>query len=341
MDLFMPERVFFEQGALDYPLGSHIKEKVTQLGIDWSYIPSHNRVTGIPGKTPAESYRSAKKTLVVGVKKDLNFETCKPSAHYQFPLATGCPGHCQYCYLQTTLGKKPYLRVYVNVDEIHKAVQKHIQKHLPEITVFEGASSSDPVAVEHLTGSLKKTIEFFGQESHGLYRFVTKYSNVDSLLDAQHNGHTRFRFSINSPYVIKNFEHGTPNLRERLEAAGKVARAHYPLGFILAPLMRYEGWQEEYQKLFIELEKTLTPEAVADLTFELIMFRFTTSSKKLILERFPNTKLDLDETTRAYKFGKYGRGKYIYPKEEAGELREFIEELIKTHFPAATINYFT
>jgi spore photoproduct lyase len=81
---------------------------------------------------------------VVGVKRDLDFETCRPSADYSLVLATGCPGMCEYCYLQSTLGKKPYIRVYVNVDEILEAAGRTIAGRAPELTVFEAASTADP-----------------------------------------------------------------------------------------------------------------------------------------------------------------------------------------------------
>lgn len=35
---------------------------------------------------------------------------------------------------------------------------------------------------------------------------MTKYDNVDPLLHLPHNGHTRFRFSVNTEYVVRNFE---------------------------------------------------------------------------------------------------------------------------------------
>ncbi|MDI6663977.1 spore photoproduct lyase, partial [Bacillus altitudinis] len=73
--------------------------------------------------------------------------------------------------------------------------------------------------------------------------FVTKFHHVDHLLDAKHNGRTRVRFSINADYVIKYFEPGTSPLDPRIEAAVKVAKAGYPLGFIIAPIYSHEGWQ--------------------------------------------------------------------------------------------------
>lgn len=338
--LFMPKRVYFEPDALEYPLGAELYKRFKATsGVTIYTTNSHNRITGIPGKTPREAYVSAKETLVIGIKKEMKFESCKPSAHYQFPLATSCPGHCEYCYLQTTLGKKPYVRIYVNVDEILTSVVKHMEERLPEITHFEGASSSDPLAVEHISGSLAKTIEFFGDLSHGRFRFVTKFDNVDSLLDLKHNNHTRFRFSVNSDYVIRSFEHGTPVLQERVNAAGKVAKAGYHMGFIIAPIMRFEGWQEQYKTLFKELKNSIGDQR--DLTFELIMHRFTKAAKKVIYERFPNTKLEMDEKSRKYKYGKYGMGKWVYKDEEAEELKNTIEAYINECFPASKLEYFT
>ncbi|BCJ86514.1 spore photoproduct lyase [Effusibacillus dendaii] len=338
---FMPDLVFFEPKALDYEMGDRLYRQFKEMGTPIKITPSHNRVVGIPGDTPQQAYRNAKNTLVVGIKKSMDLEQSKPSADYSLPPSTGCMGHCHYCYLQTTMGKKPYVRVYVNIDEILATAKKYIERRAPNITTFEAACSSDPVGVEHLTGSLHKMIEFFGQEELGRLRFVTKYANVDSLLDARHNQHTRFRFSVNSEYVIRNFEPATSHFQERVEAAGKVARAGFPLGFIVAPLMVYKGWQEGYEKLFRTLADTLIQEAKKDLTFELIQHRFTPTAKKVILERYPKTKLEMEEEKRKYKWGKYGRGKYVYPDEQARDLDETIRHYIATYFPEAVVQYFT
>lgn len=340
MEPFEPKRVFFEQRALDYALGQQLYSRYTASGIPVKLIASHNRVTGIPGGTPQIAYREAKKTLVVGVKVMLDLDTCRPSADYEFAMSTSCPGGCQYCYLATTLGSKPYVRVYVNIDEILAAVDRHITENLPKTTTFEAASTSDPLAVEHITGNLARAVEFFGGREHGRLRFVTKFPFVDPLLGLRHNGHTRFRFSLNTQTVIDTYEQQTGSMAERLQAAGKVRRAGYPLGFVLAPLFMYDGWKEEYSAMLDGLAASLGRE-YGDLTFELIMHRFTRTAKRVILERFPHTTLDMDETRRAYKWGKYGRGKYVYPKEQAQELEEFMRTAISRRFPAAKVDYFT
>lgn len=339
--LFVPELVYFEPNALNYPKGQQIYEWVKTLDVPIHMTSSHNRITGFPGDSELQKYKIAKQTLVVGVRKTLKFDTSKPSAEYAIPIATGCIGHCHYCYLQTTLGAKPYIRVYVNMDDIMSAARQYIEERQPEITRFEAACTSDPVSIEHITGSLKQLIEFIGQEPFGRLRFVTKYHHVDSLLDANHNRHTRFRFSVNADYVIKNFEPSTSSFSQRIEAAGKVARAGYPLGFIIAPIIWYEGWEEGYTKLLEKLAVAVPEEASVDLTFELIQHRFTKTAKNIIMQRYPKTKLEMDEAKRKYKWGRWGQGKYVYPDEQAAALREFITEQIFLRFPKATIEYFT
>lgn len=309
MQPFIPDRAFFEPRALDYPIGRDIYRRLQDLGVEIRYTTSHNRVTGIPGDDDLQRYRNAKRTLVVGVRRSLEFDTSRPSAEYAIPIATGCIGHCHYCYLQTTLGAKPYVRVYVNIPEILERAHRYIDERRPRITRFEAACTSDPLSLEHLTGNLRRLIEFMGQEEYGRLRFVTKYDLVDSLLDARHNGHTRIRFSVNSDYVVRNFEANTASLKERLAAARRVAEAGYPLGFIIAPIYLYEGWREEYEELVRRVSRAMPPNRRQGVTFELIQHRFTRPAKRVIEKRYPKTKLDLDESRRKYKWGRYGIGK--------------------------------
>ncbi|OQM44977.1 spore photoproduct lyase [Anoxybacillus sp. UARK-01] len=341
MEPFIPRLVYFEPEALQYSLGKELYEKFKSMDIEIRETTSHNQVRGIPGETELQRYRNAKSTLVVGIRRTLKFDTSKPSAEYAIPLATGCMGHCHYCYLQTTLGSKPYIRVYVNLDEIFSQAKKYIDERAPEITRFEAACTSDIVGIDHLTHSLKKAIEFIGATEYGRLRFVTKYEHVDHLLDAKHNGKTTFRFSVNSRYVIRHFEPGTSSFEARMEAARKVARAGYPLGFIVAPIYRHDGWREGYLELFQRLSEQLAGVETPHLSFELIQHRFTKPAKAVIQKRYPKTKLDLDESKRKYKWGRYGIGKYVYPDSEAKQLKETLEYYIAQFFPEAEIQYFT
>lgn len=338
---FMPQLVYAEPRALEYPNGKRLISKFEDMGIEIRKTTSHNQIRNLPGENHFQKYRNAKSTLVVGLRKTLKFDTSKPSAEYAIPLATGCMGHCHYCYLQTTMGSKPYIRTYVNTGEIFDAAQNYMDERAPEITRFEASCTSDIVGVDHLTHHLKEAIEFFGKSKYGKLRFVTKFSHVDHLLDAEHRGKTRFRFSINDDYIIKYFEPGTSRLHERIEAAVKVAEAGYPLGFIVAPIYLHENWEEGYLEMFEKLEASLPGFARKDLTFEMIQHRFTKPAKRVIQENYPMTKLELDESKRKTKWGRYGIYKYVYRDEQQEAIKDTIGGYVKRFFPEAKIEYFT
>lgn len=338
---FVPQLIYIEPQALEYDNGRRLKKKFTDMGIEIRKTTSHNQIRNLPGENHFQKYRTAKSTLVIGVRKTLKFDTSKPSAEYAIPLATGCMGHCHYCYLQTTMGSKPYIRTYVNVDEIFDAAQAYMDERAPDSTRFEASCTSDIVGVDHLTHHLKRAIEFFGTSQNGKLRFVTKFAHVDHLLDAEHKGKTRFRFSINDDYIIKYFEPGTSRLHERIEAAAKVAGAEYPLGFIIAPIYLHEGWKEGYLEMFEKLEATLPMYARKDLTFEMIQHRFTKPAKRVIQENYPMTKLELDESKRKTKWGRYGIYKYVYKDDQQEEIKDTIGGYVRKFFPEAKIEYFT
>jgi spore photoproduct lyase len=338
---FIPQMVYFEPKAMEYPLGRELRKKFEEMGLEIKETTSHNQIRNLPGDNDFQKYRNAKSTLVVGVRKTLKFDTSKPSAEYAIPFATGCMGHCHYCYLQTTMGSKPYIRTYVNTEEIFDAADKYMEERAPEITRFEASCTSDIVGLDHLTHTLKHAIEYFGKSKYGLLRFVTKFAHVDHLLDAEHNGRTRFRFSMNDDYVIKYFEPGTSRLNERIEGAVKVAEAGYPLGFIIAPIYLHEGWKEGYTEMLEKLEAALPAFAKKDLTFELIQHRFTKPAKRVIEKNYPMTKLELDESKRKWKWGRYGIGKYVYQDAEQEEMKDTFQSNLTKMFPEAKIEYFT
>lgn len=334
------KRVFFEREALNFPLGKQLFQRFKDENYHVKFLESHNRVTGIPGKNPRESFFQGKSSIVVGVRKTLDFATCKPSAHYQLPLVTGCEGICEYCYLNTQLGKKPYLRIYVNVDEILDQAGQLILKRQPEITLFEAAATSDPVSVEPYSGALARAITFFANQEYGRLRFVTKFPYIDSLLALNHRGHTRIRFSVNSDRVIRSYEHRTPRLQERLEALSKVIAAGYPSGVIIAPVILDAGWQEDYGQLLDDLASQAAYKPGLDFHFEIISHRFTTRAKNNILNVFPETDLPMDENIdRKYKYGQFGYGKYVYSNEKLNEMKSFFNDRINRLFPEAAIDY--
>lgn len=321
--MFVPKRFVFEKKALDYEAGQDLYKKLTQEHKDVIVLKS-SRAALEKLTSTEENYRYGKETLIFGVRKTLKFMSCRPSAHYQLPLVSGCMGRCEYCYLNTQLGDKPYVRAYINVEEVLDRAKKYITER-GEFTIFEGAATSDPLPVEPYTHGLEQAIKFFAKEEKGHFRFVTKYHNVEPLLTTNHNNHTDIRFSINSKTIIDQYEHFTSPLNKRLEAAKKIADSNYQLGFIIAPIFIYDNWEVDYEDLIEKLNQTFKNYS-GKITFEVISHRYTLRAKIRIQAIFPKTTLPMEEEERKFKYGQFGYGKYIYKPDDMTLIHDFFKK---------------
>jgi len=346
---WMPKQVLFTPAALDEPWGQQILQRVEALGLPVQRLKG-NRITGLRGKTERETYIKAKQTLavVVAPPSQLKLSPIPPSADWQFHLATGCPAHCQYCYLAGSLQGPPVVRVFANLPQILDNLQHYepqAQGQDKETASFEVSCYTDPLGIEHLTEGLAECIRYFGQRDRARLRWVSKFDAVEPLLDLPHNGHTRCRISLNAPAVIRQFEGGTAPLERRLQALRRLALPKakggggYPIGVVLAPIMAIESWREHYTELFERLSTALDFDC--DLTFELISHRFTPGSKTVLTGWYPKTALDLEEGNRVEKRNKFGGKKYVYGKDQMKEMRGFFEGEVARRFAQAEVLYWT
>jgi spore photoproduct lyase len=336
-NLWLPKQVLVTPAAAEEAWGQQIIERVQAYKIPVKKL-SQNRITQLKGKDERETYAIAKNTLAIVNAPPSSFKLTPipPSADWQFHLAQGCPAHCQYCYLAGSLSGAPVVKVYANLPQILANLSNY-EREQP--TTYEVSCYTDPLGIEHLTGSLAECIRYFGTRDNAYLRWVTKFDHVESLLDLPHNGHTRCRVSVNADPVSHFMEGGTATVENRLQAIRQLALSGYPVGIVIAPIMAIADWQQHYQDLFDYISQSLDFDC--DLTFELITHRFTPKSKDTLQTWYPKSKLDLDETQRSQKRNKFGGVKYVYPQETMRELKDFIQTRIEKNFPQAQILYWT
>lgn len=334
-----PKHVYFTAGAWEEDHGRRIAERLDGLGVNYEVMKA-NRLPKLGGSTTRETYKKAKNTLAIvnAPPSAMKLTPIPPSADWQFHLAKGCPAHCQYCYLAGSLSGAPVTRAYANLDAILENNASFIDPN-KALTSFEASCYTDPLGIEHLTGSLSRAITWFGTQPDARLRWVTKYDDVTPLLDLPHNGQTRCRISLNADWVTRRLEGGTADLTARLHAMRRLGKAGYRVGAVLAPLMPFPDWQRDYADLLDRLRETLDFEV--DLTFELITHRFTPGSKEILLDWYPNTSLDFDEERRSKKLNKFGSHKFVYPKEQMKELKGWFIDQIAERFPEGEVLYFT
>lgn len=332
--MFVPQQVLIEEKALQYPKGKAMEAYFKRAGVPIRCMKSAR--VKLSGETAGEKYANGKNTLVIGVRKVGAFQSCKPSAHFQLPLVSGCMGMCEYCYLHTQMAKRPYVKVYANTEEILGQADRYIDERLPETTIFEGAATSDPLALEPFTRSLEEAILHFAKTPNGRFRFVSKYADVDSLLRLDHQSHTEIRLSLNIDAVISAYEHRTPPLQNRLRALEMIADAGYPAGIIIAPVFWNAANKARYQALLKLVGPLL---ARRRMTVEVISHRFTSAAKNNIQRVFPDTTLPMREEDRRYQFGQFGYGKFVYDKEDMQAYKDFFRAELEKHIPAEQILY--
>jgi spore photoproduct lyase len=349
--LWTPKRILLTRSARDLPAGREIARRAAERGGEVIALGS-DRLAIASSSDPRADYVLAKSTLAVVVASEAKrrLQPIPPSADWRFDLAEGCPAHCQFCYLAGSLAGPPLTRVYANVEEILTGLPAYLGKgavtsasaaRAAEGTTFECSCYTDPVGIEHLTGSLSRAVCFFGAWNADVQlRFTTKFGAVDSLVGLPHNRKTRVRMSVNAPSLIR-FEGGTDPLAVRIHALGRLARDGYRVGLTIAPIQPVDDWRAGYADLCSKVAHELDGIADLDLSVELITHRFTPKSKGVLQAWYPGSELEMDEARRSRKLTKFGSVKHVYPSSLMKEMREAILGIIADHLPQARVLYWT
>ncbi len=171
--LWTPRHVVVTRSAAERPHTAEILRRVEAAGVDDVEFLRGDRITGLRGADERATYTRAKATLAVVVSppSKRRLQPIPPSADWRVDLAEGCPAHCQYCYLAGSLAGPPVTRVYADLDDILAGLDAYVgagrvtsgtDARGHEGTTFEASCYTDPLGIEHLTGSLAATITYAG-----------------------------------------------------------------------------------------------------------------------------------------------------------------------------------
>jgi spore photoproduct lyase len=352
---WVPTKVLITRAAAEQPHTTEIVRRCESAGVgDIVFLPG-DRLTGLSQGTEREVYARAKSTLavVVAPPSALKPQPIPPSADWRIDLARGCPAHCQYCYLAGSLAGPPVTRAYANLDDVLAGIGTHSGRGSVtsgtasrghEGTTFELSCYTDPIGIEHLTGSLSAAITRVGSGELGpeaSLRFTTKFDGVADLVKLRHGRRTRMRVSVNAAEIAGRFEGGTASMPSRLQALRAMAHAGYRVGVTIAPVMPVPGWRESYGRLLNEVATVTGDLPYVDLTVEIITHRFSPASKDVLMQWYPRTKLEMDEERRRQKRSKFGSVKYVYPAETMTQMRSWFTEAVAQRLPTAQLLYWT
>ncbi|HEY5822626.1 MAG TPA: radical SAM protein [Propionibacteriaceae bacterium] len=350
-----PKRVLVTRSASDYPHTAEILRRCEAAGVSDIELLANDRLTGLRLETERQTYAAAKNTLavVVAPPSAVKPQPIPPSADWRIDLAKGCPAHCQYCYLAGSLSGPPITRVYANLDTVLAGIGTHAGQGTVtsgtaerghEGTTFELSCYTDPLGIEHVTGSLSAAIRRVGAGEFGdgvQLRFTTKFDDVAELVEIDHQRRTRVRFSVNAEEVARRFDGGTASMTRRLVALRSMALAGYRVGLTIAPVMPVPDWERGYGELLDHVAEAVRDVPDLDLTTEIITHRFTPASKDVLLGWYPQTKLEMDTDLRTEKRSKFGGVKYVYPRATMTRMKSWFGEAVADRLPMAQLLYWT
>ncbi|MBL91680.1 MAG: hypothetical protein CMH56_07685 [Myxococcales bacterium] len=170
----------------------------------------------------------------------------------------GCGMGCSYCSIQTFYDDR---KVGVDGQLAEKLAKLNLD---PSRRYHIGSGqSSDSLLLGDRQGILSAQLEFARNNPNIVYEFKTKSKNVSALLRADVPKNLFVSWSMNTPAVIHAEEHGTASLDDRLATARKVADHGIKVGFHFHPMVRYDGYLEDYPKLIQRLMTEFKPEEIA------------------------------------------------------------------------------
>ena len=178
-----------------------------------------------------------------------------------------CGFDCSYCSIQSF-----YNQNQVIFDKNFAEKLKNIKLDPNKRYHIGTGQSSDSLMWGNKEGILDALMEFARKNQNIILEFKTKSDNIKYLLDNKLPKNIIATWSLNTPIIIENEEHLTAKLEKRIESARKVADKGIKVGFHFHPIVEYEGYLDEYKKIYDTLQEKFSSNEVAMVSFGTLTF---------------------------------------------------------------------
>ena len=143
--------------------------------------------------------------------------------NYYFSHLLNCPFDCRYCFLQGKFDSSHYV-LFVNYEDFLQDITELPTAVDQSNTIFSGYDC-DSLALEPLTGFAHFFVPALVDRPDIVFELRTKSIQVRQLLRLPATENCIVAFSLAPQAVIDAYEHGTPDLPERIAAIAEIQRA--------------------------------------------------------------------------------------------------------------------
>ncbi len=168
-----------------------------------------------------------------------------------------CGFDCSYCSIQSFYNQN---KVTFDVNFSQKLKNLKLDKN--ETYHIGTGQSSDSLMWGNREGILDALFDFARENTNVILEFKTKSNKIEYFLQNDVPSNIICTWSLNTPTIIKNEEHLTASLEQRVEAARKLANKGVLVGFHFHPIVQYENYLDDYKKVYETLINTFEPSEV-------------------------------------------------------------------------------
>ena len=199
-----------------------------------------------------------------------------------------CPYSCTYCVIQTF-----YTDKFIFDSDFSKKLRQ-IKIDRTKFYHFGSGQSSDALIWGNRNGILDSLCSFADENQNILLEMKTKSDNVDYFLKTKIPGNIVCSWSLNTDIIIKNEEHFTTSLDQRLHAARTIADRGIKVAFHFHPMVYYKGWDTGYPKIASKIISLFKTEEVLFVSFGTVtLLRSTVKSIRELGYRTKITQMEM------------------------------------------------
>lgn len=308
MNNFIFRRIFIQREALNFPLTARI---LSRSQAPWEIVDDSEAIKEELARY-SDPIGEGKKILYLTLQKGKFIKLCPCSPRvvgcgYLIINSTlGCPIDCSYCVLQAYLDD-PWITIFVNEDKLEYSLQPLFKDSIPAGLRIGTGELGDSLALEYLTGQAQRLSQLFYRSLKAILELKTKTTYIEPWLSWPPSPHIVFAWSLNAEPIAKEEEKGAPAVGERIKAAGRLASLGHKVGFHFDPLVYFDQWEKEYERVIKQMFKSVPPESIRWLS--LGSLRYPEDFRRIIFSRFRQKVIFISEMI----LGQDGKFRYFKP----------------------------
>ncbi|WP_066341083.1 spore photoproduct lyase family protein [Azohydromonas lata] len=343
------QTIYMEPAVEDYARGRDILARFPDA--QRIEVPSHWNIPGLHGNEGlvGEWLRTKRDVLVLGVRKSLACRHNGRSADWIAPgTSNGCAMACAYCYVPRRKGYANPVTVFVNIEQVCDALQRHAARLGPKpepnqvdpvYWVYDLGENGDLSADALVSDNVRDLVALYRRIPNAKGSFATKYVNRE-LLDYDPQGKTRIRFSLMPQRTARLVDVRTSPVAERIAAINDFVDAGYEVHLNFSPVIVHEGWRADYAELFAQVADALSPRARAQIAAEVIFLTHNEALHEVNLGWHPKAEEilwvpRLQETKRSEN----GADNVRYRSGTKGRMVAIFKALLEEGLPGCAVRY--